>query len=186
MDTSPGSGAIMLRRGVLFAGLLLTAWTMALEFAHVLEWAPKAHYPGWLYARLQESLYVWFGNIGSVLEVLAVIVGVALAILARHDRASRGLLASAAGLEVIALIVFLTVVYPVNFQFPVHGFDAVPPDWAALRNRWELGHAVGFVLFTTAFILLLITALRPPTRHLTPQRADDAKPAPPLRQPESQ
>ena len=47
----------MRRRWVLVAALLLTAWTMGLEFAHVLEWQPKSAYPGPLYVRLQEPLY---------------------------------------------------------------------------------------------------------------------------------
>lgn len=159
LEARPG----MLRQGTHFAVLLLTAAAMALEFAHVLEWAPKASYPGTLYVRLQESLYVWFGDIGAVIYVLAVVATLALAILARHDRPARMPLAAAAGVEVIALIVFLTVVYPVNFQFPVHGTGAVPANWTALRDRWELGHAIGFVLFTAAFVLLLTTALRPGT-----------------------
>ena len=144
----------MRRRWVFVAALLLTAWTMGLEFAHVLEWQPKSSYPGPLYVRLQESLYVWFGNVGGVIYVLAVVAGVRLAILLRRERAVRGRLAAAAALQVIALAVFLTVVYPVNFRFPVGGTGAVPTGWEASRHRWELGHSLGFALFTAAFILL--------------------------------
>lgn len=143
-----------------FVTLLLTAWTMALGFAHVLEWAPKAHYSGALYTRLQESLYFWFGFVGAVIYVLAVATSVATAVLTRRDAAGRRPVAVAAALEVVAMIVFFTVVYPVNFRFPVHGSGAVPTDWAALRDRWELGHAIGFALFTTAFVLLLLAASR--------------------------
>lgn len=157
----------MVRRGFYVAGLLLTAWTIGLEFAHVLEWAPKASYSGSLYVRLQESLYVWFGNVGGVIYVLAIVACVVLAILQRRDRSTRVPVAVAAVLEVVALIVFFTVVYPVNFHFPVHGSGAVPPDWTALRDRWELGHAIGFVLFTAAFILLTIrpAGMRPAAPH---------------------
>lgn len=155
----------MVRRGFYVAGLLLTAWTMGLEFSHVLEWAPKATYSGPLYVRLQESLYVWFGNVGGVIYVLAIVACVVLAVLHRRDRAVRVLVSVSAVLEVVALIVFFTVVYPVNFRFPVYGSGAVPPDWAALRDRWELGHAIGFVLFTAAFVLLVLSALA--CRHAT-------------------
>lgn len=156
------------RRAIHFAALLLAAWTMGLEQAHVLEWAPKATYPGPLYTRLQESLYAWFGYIGSVVEVLAVLTGLALAILSRRDRLMRVPLAAAATLEVISLIVFFAVVYPVNFRFPVHGPGIVPADWTALRDRWELGHAIGFALFTAVFSLLLASALRPAAERGTP------------------
>jgi hypothetical protein len=33
----------------------------------------EASYPGPLYARLQESLYNWYGNVGGVIYVLAVV-----------------------------------------------------------------------------------------------------------------
>lgn len=158
----------MLCRGGYFVALLLTALTMGLEFAHVLEWPPKAGYSGALYVRLQESLYVWFGNIGGAIYLLAIVATVALAFLLRHDRSMRRPVAAAAGLELLALIVFLSVVYPVNFRFPVHGSGLVPADWAALRDRWELGHTVGFVLFTAAFVLLVLGLLRSarPTRRI--------------------
>jgi hypothetical protein len=62
-------------------------------------------------------------------------------------------------IEVAALVVFLAVVLPVNSRFPVHGPGAVPAGWRALRDRWEAGHAAGFVLFAVAFMLLLVLAM---------------------------
>jgi hypothetical protein len=56
--------------------------------------------------------------------------------------------------------VFLTIVLPVNSKFPVHGSGVVPAGWQALRDRWEAGHAAGFVLFAAAFVLLLVLAMR--------------------------
>lgn len=149
-----------MRRGVLSAALLLTALTMGLEFAHVLEWPQKQHYPGSLYVHLQESLYIWFGNLGGVLYVLAVVATVVLAILLRREPARRGWFATAAGLQVVAQVTFLTIVYPVNLRLPVDSAGTVPADWAALRDRWELGHAVGFALFTASFVLLLVPLVR--------------------------
>jgi hypothetical protein len=67
---------------------------------------------------------------------------------------------AAAVAEVAALIVFLSVVLPVNSQFPVYGSGAVPAGWATLRDRWEAGHAAGFVLFAVAFLLLTMAAVR--------------------------
>jgi hypothetical protein len=145
---------------VLFAAVLLTALTMGLEFAHVLEWPQKQHYTGTLYVRLQESLYIWFGNLGGVLYVLAVIATVVLAVLVRRDRGLRGVTAAAAALQVVGLVTFLTIVYPVNLRLPVDSAGAVPADWMALRDRWELGHAIGFVLFAISFVLLLVPLVR--------------------------
>jgi hypothetical protein len=149
-----------MRRSVYFAALLLTAWTMGLVFAHVLEWPAKAAYPGPLYVRLQESLYVWYGNVGSVVYVLAIVASVAVAVLSRRDRGVRRFTGVAAGLEIIGLVSFFAIVYPVNLRFPAYGDGAVPEDWSALRVRWELGHTVGFVLFTGAFVLQVLCLLR--------------------------
>jgi hypothetical protein len=149
-----------MRRGVFLVAVLLTALTMGLEFAHVLEWPQKQHYPGALYVYLQESLYVWFGNLGGVVYVLAVVTTVTLALLVRRERGRRWQVGTAAALLVIALASFLAVVYPVNLRLPVGSAGTVPADWTALRDRWELGHAIGFGLFTTSFVLLVLTAVR--------------------------
>lgn len=149
-----------MRRGMTFAALLLTALTMGLEFAHVLEWPQKQHYSGSLYVRLQESLYVWFGNLGGVLYVASVVVTVVLAVLVRHRAGTRVPVAVAAGAQVVALATFLAIIYPVNLRLPVRGGGTVPPDWTALRDRWEFGHTIGFVLFTASFVLLLVPLVR--------------------------
>lgn len=149
-----------MRRGVLFAAVLLTALTMGLEFAHVLEWPQKQHYSGSLYVRLQESLYIWFGNLGGLLYVSAVAVTVVLAVLVRRQSGRRGVIGTAAALQVVGLITFLTVVYPVNLRLPVNSVGTVPSDWTGLRDRWELGHTVGFVLFAASFVLLLVPLVR--------------------------
>lgn len=133
--------------------LLFTGATMGLELAHLLEWPAKADYSGSLYTRLQESLYLWFGYAGGLIYLLAIAGGVTIAVLGRHRHAVRGRLIVAAAVQVVALAVFLGVVYPVNFQFPVHGSGEIPADWTALRTRWEVGHAIGFVLFAIAFWL---------------------------------
>ena len=150
----------MVRPVLLFVTLLTSALTMGTEFAHVLEWGPKAGYSPTLYVRLQESLYLWFGDVGGVIYVLAVLTGVVLAALTARQPGLRILTGTAAALQVAALATFFAVVYPVNFRFPVHGSGAVPSGWAALRDRWEAGHTIGFVLFAAAFVVLLLVAFR--------------------------
>lgn len=163
-----------MRRACFFLAVLLTAWAMGLEYAHVLEWPAKAGYPAGLYVRLQESLYIWFGNVGGVLYVLAIVLSIATAVLLRHDRTARRLTGAAAGLEIVALATFFMIIYPVNLRLPVHGAGSVPADWAALRNRWELGHTIGFVLFTAAFTLQLLTLLRRSDRPAGSPRGEQA------------
>jgi hypothetical protein len=168
-------GRTEMRGAVLFAAVLSTALTMGLEFAHVLEWPQKQHYAGPLYVQLQESLYVWFGNLGGVLYVLAVIATVGLDMLVRRDPDRRAAIAAAAGLQVAGLVTFLTIVYPVNLRLPVGSSGAVPAGWTALRDRWELGHTIGFVLFALSFVLLLVPLVRR-TGSRTGEHAGNALP----------
>lgn len=159
------------------AALLLSGLTLGVEFAHVLEWAPKDGYDGALYTHLQESLYVWFGFVGAAVYVLAIAATVALAVLVRHDTVTRRPAQGAAGLAVLALASFLAIIYPVNQRFPVHGGGAVPDGWQSLRDRWETGHAVGFALFLAVFVLLLVALLRArgtPDAHQASRRTGGA------------
>ncbi len=147
------------RRGVYFIALLLTALTMGLEFSHVLEWPAKQRYSGHLYVYLQESLYAWFGTVGGATYLLAIAASVILLVLLRKEGSVRWLVGAAAALEILALISFFSLIYPVNLKLPLHQ-GTVPPNWTSLRFRWELGHTVGFVLFVAAFILQLLSVLR--------------------------
>jgi hypothetical protein len=105
---------------------------------------------------------VWFGNLGGIVYLLAVATTIALAVLARREPFRRHLLLAAAA-EVIALITFFAIVRPVNGRFPVGPDTVVPAGWTALRDRWEVGHMIGFVLFLIAFLLLIAGRL-PGTR----------------------
>jgi hypothetical protein len=134
---------------------------MGLELAHVLEWGPKAGYPPDLLRALARVAVLWFGNVGSAIFVLAIVATAGLVVRLRRDHLPHRPVIAAAALELVGLVVFLAVVLPVKLRFPVHGSGRVPADWAALRDRWELGHSVGFALFTAAFVLLLASALRP-------------------------
>lgn len=149
-----------MRRSVAFAALLLTASTLGLEFAHVLEWPQKQQYSGPLYVRLQESLYVWFGTVGGIVYVLAIVATVALAVLLRRAAGHRWWIGIAAALQVVGLASFLIVIVPVNSRLPANGPGTAPADWTALRARWELGHTIGFVLFAASFVLLLLSLVR--------------------------
>jgi hypothetical protein len=49
----------------------------------------------------------------------------------------------------------------------------VPADWTALRDRWELGHTIGFVLFALSFVVLIVPLVRH-TDSRAGDHADDA------------
>lgn len=67
------------------------------------------------------------------------------------------------GLQLIAQITWLALIRPVNVRFRSLAPGEMPADFTALRAQWEYTHAVGFVLLTAAFLLLVAVLLVRPT-----------------------
>jgi hypothetical protein len=66
----------------------------------------------------------------------------------------------AAGLCVTAgLLVWFTVVAPVNAALSGWTPETLPADWTRIRDRWEIGHAVHAALFGFGFGALAIALL---------------------------
>ena len=59
----------------------------------------------------------------------------------------------------IALAAWFILILPMNAAFATWGPDAVPPDWTRVRDRWDYGHATGFVLHVTRFAALVASVL---------------------------
>lgn len=140
--------------------LLLCALTMGLLFAHVLELGPKFGYPPELYVRLNNSLYFWYGTLGALLYLGSIVAAGVLAWLVRRRRAVRAWTGAAAILQAASLVTYFAVVEPVNQRLRPLPPGTVPDDFAALRAQWEFGHAIEFVLFLVAFVLLVVSVLR--------------------------
>jgi hypothetical protein len=150
-------------RAIQVLSLLLVALTMGQLYAHVLELGPKIQYPPQLYLRLNTSLYAWFGPpLGAAINTGAIVATAALAWLVRRHRRLRLLTGIAALLQVAQLVIYFARVEPVNVRFRALPLGQIPSDFTALRAQWEYGHALGFVLFATAFLLLVISLVLEP------------------------
>lgn len=67
-------------------------------------------------------------------------------------------LALAAGLLIaVALAVFFAWTYPANLA--AENWTRVPPDWEALRSRWEYSHAADAGLAVLALCLAVLSVL---------------------------
>jgi hypothetical protein len=145
-------------RGWRFATLLLSALSLTMESAHVLELPQKLQYDAGMYAAVNTTLYRGFAIVGGVYQVGSIILAFVLAALVRKRRPSFGWTLAGALLLATAFIVWLTVVQPVNAQVSDAIRDApasVPALWMRLQLRWEGGHAAGFVLQLVGFACLL-------------------------------
>jgi hypothetical protein len=144
--------------------VLLVALTMGLEFAHVLELGPRFGYPPQLYVQLTNTLYFWFGTLGAAVYVGSVGAAAALTWLVRHcGRTVASLTGAAAVLQLAALVSWLALIAPVNARLRAVAPGEVPDGFVSLRAQWEYTHTLGFVLFTAAFLLLVVSLVVPVT-----------------------
>src|SRR4030095_4101810 len=156
------------------AALTLTALTMGLSFAHVLEMPAKLVYPPDLYIALQNSLYAYFGppNLGAFVEPGAILAVWILAYQVRHRRpAFRLTLGAALCLLVAFPLVFFVFTQPANEVFQAARPASVPANFEAYRDQWEFSHAGRFVLHLAGFAFLTLSVLvrpRAPRTELSP------------------
>jgi hypothetical protein len=142
--------------------MLLSALTMGLTFAHVLELPQRLQYDAdlWFALTRPNALYRYFGVVGGPIEVAAVVGTIMLAVVLRHQRPSNRLAVGAALFHSAALAAWVTIVAPANAAIGEWGSRGIPPDWETWRIRWETGHALGFVLLSVGFCVLIVTVLR--------------------------
>jgi hypothetical protein len=143
-------GAMRIHR---FIALLITALSLAMTTAHVLEMPRKLSYSIELYTAVNSSMYLYFAIFGAIFEIGAIVAVGALAWRARHQPSVDWLLAAAISVT-LALVSWLILVQPVNSAI-AHG-----ASWTDLRLRWEIGHLVGFAFSLAGFVALAIATVR--------------------------
>jgi hypothetical protein len=153
----------MLIQSVRLMSLVFGALILGGAFCHVLEMPIKLSMAGVEYTVVQQ-IYGAFGPVGAVLEPAAIISTVALAFLVRRRRSFVPALTAAVTL-VVALLVWASVVSPVNPHWAATPPGAVPPNFDALRARWEWGHAAHAALLFLSFVALVVSVLVEIPRH---------------------
>lgn len=144
--------------GLRLAALLMLVLALLAPAAHVLEIPGKLRLPPETWLAVQQNLYAAFPVAGALGYVVAPII---CALLARAVRGTAEARAAwiAAGLVLLALLLWWVVVAPVNEWIAAATPATLPPDWTAWRLRWEAGHAIAAALIGVALVLLLRAAL---------------------------
>jgi len=141
-----------------FASLLLAALAMGMHLAHVLELAPKLQWSAELYVPVQTTLYEWFGKIGPIFEVGALILVSILAYRLRGRPAFSFTLASSVSI-VLALLVWVLFVLPANSHIVQIDPASAPGDLGIWRDQWQFGQAGIFILHLIGFSSLIHSVL---------------------------
>ncbi len=146
-----------------FVSLLSTALALGLTLAHVLELPGRRTLGGAEWLEVQHTFYGGFAVVGGVSEIVAILAAATTLFLARRHRGVLLLTSVALGCLVAMVLVFLFGNAPINQQVAGWTPATLPADWTALRDRWETAHTASFGLALTAFVALLVAALRDAT-----------------------
>ena len=142
--------------------LMLTALSLTMTSAHVLELPQKMKYDGQMYAAVNTTLYRYFTIVGGFYTITSILAAAMLAFLVRKRKSAfRWTLAGATCLG-LAFGSWLTLVAPVNSEVAQAislAPESIPALWMRLRDRWEYGHAVGFILTLAGLGFLVISVL---------------------------
>jgi hypothetical protein len=110
------------------------------------------------YVEVRQAEYGYFTWFIAVVSVPTFIAVVWLVVLARRT-GSPALRPATAALALLLLAVVITVVVngPINLQELDWSTHAPPADWAHVRDRWQIAHAVRTVAITAALGFIAAT-----------------------------
>ena len=149
----------MALKTVRFLSLLLVALTLGMTFCHVMEIPGKLRLGGAAWLTVQHNLYVAFGILGAVIEVLAILATWVVVFLVRRRRPAFFWTLGAAICVTAGLAVWFLLVAPMNAALSGWTPETLPVDWTSYRNQWEVGHAIHAALFGLGFSALVVTLL---------------------------
>jgi hypothetical protein len=159
----------MLIKAWRFATIMLVAISLTAAFAHLMELPAKMEYDASLYVMLHRTLYPNYGRIAGPAEGIALLASLGLAWRVRRRGKAFPLTLAAAVCQVLAMTLFLALIQPVNRTMASWPLDEIPPEWTALRDRWEYSHAVRAFLTLTALGALVLSVIRETPQELPPK-----------------
>jgi quinol-cytochrome oxidoreductase complex cytochrome b subunit len=112
--------------------------------------------------------FTWFIGLVFLPTIVTVVMFVITTYKAHSPLRRPALLAL--GLIVVAIAITLAVNGPINVEQLSWSTQSPPADWAAVRDRWQIAHAVR----TLALILALVALSAPATARRTGHSTDEA------------
>ena len=128
-----------------FIAVMLAALTLGLGFCHLMQLPARMAWDQylWVGSTVQGGLYAWFGSVGAMISIAAILVLALNAYFVKeHGRPGYCLALLAALLFALAFVLWWVAVYPANVEITKWVNGPVPDDWTKWRARWEWGHAM--------------------------------------------
>jgi hypothetical protein len=142
-----------------FFSLLLVALTLGMTFCHVMEIPGKLRLDGAAWLTVQHNLYVAFGTVGAVIELLAILLTWVVVFLVRRRRPAFFWTLGAAICVTAGLVDWFLLVAPMNAALSGWTPETLPANWTSYRNQWEAGHAIHAAFFGLGFSALVAALL---------------------------
>lgn len=144
-----------------FVTLMLTSFSLSLSMAHLLEFPQRMKFDQQLWVRVTvfEGVYNYFGSVGAVFEMGAILTSLVLAFLVRGRATTFYLTLGGAICLILAFVSWLMFVAPANAEFAKWLTTPIPQDWERWRNQWEYTHAINAIIKIIGLSLLTLSVL---------------------------
>lgn len=144
-----------------FITLMMTAFSLSLSIAHLLEIPAIRDFDQQLFIRVQviEDLYEHFHTWGATSESIAVLASPVLAFLVRKRGSSFYWTLGGAVLLVMTIVPWVLFIRPMGFEFEKWVTNSVPADWIQYRNKNDYAQILNAFLKTLALSFLVISVL---------------------------
>lgn len=144
-----------------FATIMLTAFSLSLSMAHLLEFPQRMKFDQQLWVRVTvfEGIYKYFGIVGAVFEIGAILTAIVLIFLVRGRSPAFYWTLGGTLLLVAAFVSWILFVDSANAELARWLTNPVPPDWTSTRDQWEYAHAINTFIKIGGLSLLVISVL---------------------------
>lgn len=144
-----------------FFTLILTSFSLSLSMAHLLELPQRMKFDQqlWVKVTVLENVYKWFGSVGAIFEITAILAAIILIFLVHRRGSTFYWTLSGAIFLVIALVSWIGFIAPMNAEFAKWLTNPIPLDWIRYRDQWEYAHAINAVVKIIGLSLLTISVL---------------------------
>lgn len=144
-----------------FAAIMLAAFSLSLSMTHLLELPQRMQFDQELWVRVTvfEGVYKYFGIVGSMFELGAIVAAFLLTYLLRGRGPTFYWALAGALLLLIAFSSWVVFVNSANAELARWLNSPIPTDWTKTRNQWEYAHAINAFIKVGGFGLLVISTL---------------------------